>query len=96
MNSVVDMIDPAKRRRQVVGFILSGLFPGLGQIYNREYLKGALFIIPGAVLTWLLYRAVPTDLLALAQPNATLMLLMAALLAVWLWAIVDAWKVAGR
>lgn len=90
------MSDPLKRRRQLVGFILSGIFPGLGQLYNREYLKGALFILPSAALTWLLYRAVPTDLLALAQPNATLMLLTAALLAIWLWAIIDAWKVAGR
>jgi hypothetical protein len=90
------MSDPAKRRRQVVGFILSGLFPGLGQLYNREYLKGVLFIIPGAVLNWLAYRAAPTDLLALAQPSGTLMLLLAAVLAVWLWAIIDAWKVAGR
>jgi len=79
-----------------VGFILSGLFPGLGQLYNREYLKGVLFIIPGAALNWLAYRAVPTDLLALAQPSAKLLLLLAALLAVWLWAIVDAWRVAGR
>jgi hypothetical protein len=90
------MSDPLKRRRQLVGFILSGIFPGLGQLYNREYLKGVLFIVPSAVLTWLLYRAVPTDLLALAQPNSTLMLLAAALLAIWLWAIIDAWKVAGR
>jgi hypothetical protein len=90
------MSDPLKRRRQLVGFILSGIFPGLGQLYNREHLKGVLFIVPSAVLTWLLYRAVPTDLLALAQPNATLMLLTAALLAIWLWAIIDAWKVAGR
>jgi hypothetical protein len=90
------MSDPPKRRRQLVGFILSGIFPGLGQLYNREYLKGVLFIVPSAILTWLLYRAVPTDLLALAQPNSRLMLLVAALLAIWLWAIVDAWKVAGR
>ena len=90
------MGDPAKRRRQVVGFILSGIFPGLGQLYNREYLKGVLFIIPGVVLNWLAYRAAPTDLLALAQPSATLMLLLTALLAVWAWAIMDAWKVAGR
>src|SRR5205809_6580976 len=66
--------DPAARRRQVLGFILSGIFPGLGQLYNREYLKGVLFIIPGAVLTWLTGRAAPTDLLALAQPSAPLML----------------------
>jgi hypothetical protein len=90
------MSDPGPRRRQVVGFILSGIFPGLGQLYNREYLKGVLFIVPSAVLTWLVFRATPTDLLALAQPSATLMLLLAALLAVWLWAIADAWRVAGR
>jgi hypothetical protein len=90
------MSDPGARRRQVVGFILSGIFPGLGQLYNREYLKGVLFIVPSAVLTWLTLRAAPTDLLALAQPSATLMRLLAALLAVWLWAIIDAWRVAGR
>lgn len=90
------MSDPVARRRQVVGFILSGIFPGLGQLYNREYLKGVLFVVPSAVLTWLVFRAMPTDLLALAQPSATLMLLLAALLAIWLWAIIDAWRVAGR
>jgi hypothetical protein len=90
------MTDPAARRRQVVGFILSGIFPGLGQLYNREYLKGVLFIMPGAVLTWLLFRAIPADLVALAQPNPTLTLLMVLLLALWLWAIIDAWRVAGR
>jgi hypothetical protein len=79
-----------------VGLILSGIFPGLGQLYNREYLKGVLFIIPGAVLTWLAGWAAPTDLLALARPSGTLLLLIAALLAVWLWAITDAWKVAAR
>lgn len=90
------MSDSVARRRQVVGFILSGIFPGLGQLYNREYLKGVLFIMPGAVLTWLVGRATPTDLLALAQPSAKLMLLLAVLLAVWLWAIIDAWRIAAR
>jgi hypothetical protein len=42
-----------------------------------------------------LFRS-PTDLLALAQPSATLLRLLAGLLAVWLWAIIDAWKVAAR
>lgn len=79
-----------------MGFILSGIFPGLGQLYNREYLKGVLFIVPSAALTWLVFRATPTDLLALAQPSATLMLLLAALLAIWLWAIIDGWRVAGH
>ncbi len=89
------MSEPGARRRQAVGFILSGIFPGLGQLYNREYLKGLLFVIPGAVLTWLVFRELPADLLALAQPGAAMMLLLAALLALWLWAIIDAWRVAG-
>jgi hypothetical protein len=90
------MSEPGARRRQAVGFILSGIFPGLGQLYNGEYLKGVLFIIPGAVLTWLVSRAMPADLLALAQPNAAVMGLLAVLLALWFWAIIDAWRVAGR
>ena len=89
------MSDPGARRRQVVGFILSGVFPGLGQLYNREPLKAVLFIIPGVVLTWLVSREMPADLLALAQPSAAVMLLLGALLALWLWAIIDAWRVAG-
>ena len=90
------MTDPATRRRQVVGLLLSGIFPGLGQLYNREYLKGVLFIIPGAVSSWLATRAIPADLLALARPSAALTLPLAALLGVWLWAIIDAWRVAER
>jgi hypothetical protein len=90
------MTDPAARRRQVLGFIFSGIFPGLGQLYNREYLKGVLFIIPGAVLSWLVFRAIPADLLAVAQPNPGLTFLLVLLLAVWLWAIIDAWRIAGR
>jgi len=89
------MSEPGARRRQIVGFILSGTFPGLGQLYNREYLKGVLFLTAGAVLIWLLGRATPTDLLALAQPSTTLILLLATLLAIWLWAIIDAWRVAA-
>jgi hypothetical protein len=89
------MSEPGARRRQVVGFILSGIFPGLGQLYNREYLKGVLFLTAGAVLSWLVGRATPTDLLALAQPSTTLILLLLPLLAIWFWAIIDAWRVAG-
>ena len=90
------MSDPGTRRRQVVGFILSGIFPGLGQLYNREHLKGVLFAVPGAVLSWLASREIPADLLALAQPSAALTLLLAALLGLWLWSIIDAWRVGGR
>ena len=90
------MSGPDARRRQVVGLILSGIFPGLGQLYNREYLKGLLFAAAGAVLSWLASRLIPADLLALAQPSGALMLLLAVLLALWVWAVIDAWRVGGR
>lgn len=90
------MSQPGARQRQLVGLILSGIFPGLGQLYNRQYLKGLLFIVPGAVLTWLVLRAMPADPLALAQPNPALLLRILLLLGFWLWAVVDAWRVAGR
>ena len=84
------------RRRQVVGLILSGIFPGLGQLYNRDWLKGVLFILPAAALSWLIGRAMPMDLISIAQPSAALMLLLGLLLALWLWAIIDAWRVGGQ
>ena len=90
------MSGPAARRRQVVGLILSGIFPGLGQLYNREYLKGLLFAAAGVVLSWLASRLIPADLLALAQPSGALILLLAVLLALWVWAVIDAWRVGGR
>ena len=79
-----------------MGLILSGVFPGLGQLYNREYVKGVLFAAAGAILSWLASRHIPADLLARAQPSGTLMLQLAVLLALWLWAIIDAWRVGGR
>jgi len=90
------MSDSGARRRQWVGFVLSGIFPGLGQLYNREYLKGLLFAATGAALCWLATWNIPADPLALLQPSGALMLLLTALLVLWIWAIVDAWRVGGR
>ncbi len=90
------MTEPSTRRRKIIAFILSGFFPGLGQIYNRQPLKGVTLLAAGVVLTWLLGRAVPTDLLALARPGTTLIVLLCILLGLWLWSVVDAWRLAGR
>jgi TM2 domain-containing membrane protein YozV len=38
---------PPPRRSPLLAVVLSGLFPGLGQLYNREPLKGLLFGIGG-------------------------------------------------
>src|SRR5215831_13124695 len=36
------MNDPPPRRRSVIALILSGIFPGLGQFYNRQPVKGVI------------------------------------------------------
>ena len=90
------MADPAPRRRQVIALMLSGIFPGIGQLYNRQPIKGAIGVVLGLVLTWAAARAAPADPVALAQPGADVLGPLLALLAVWVWSLVDAWRVAGR
>lgn len=90
------MTDKRARRQKLIALILSGVFPGLGQFYNRQPRKGASLLGAGIVLTWLIGRAVPTDSLMLIQPEARLILPLCVLLLVWLWSIIDAWRVAGR
>jgi hypothetical protein len=91
------MTHPAGRRRAIIAFFLSGVFPGLGQFYNHQPLKGGAFLVAGAVLSWLLGRMVPVDLMALASASVgtDAILLLCLLLAIWLWSAIDAWRV-GR
>jgi hypothetical protein len=84
------------RRRQLIAVVLSGVFPGLGQFYNRQHIKGIAFLVPGLVLTWLFGRVTPVDPRALARPGADLLVPLLALLGVWIWSVVDAWRAAGR
>jgi len=90
------MNDPPPRRRSVIALILSGIFPGLGQFYNRQPVKGVIGLAVGLVLSWLAGRAAPSDPLALNRPEAALLVPLCALLVVWLWSIIDAWRAAGR
>jgi TM2 domain-containing membrane protein YozV len=85
-------------RQKAIALILSGTFPGLGQLYNRQPLKGVLFLGAGAVLSWLVASAVPTDLLVLVEQGVSLagVLALLVLLAVWTWSVIDAWRSAGR
>jgi len=95
-------------KRKMVALVLSGIFPGLGQFYNRQPVKGVAFMVLSGVLTWLAGRAVPPDLLRpdllLTQNPApvssllgvSLMLLVCLLLLVWIWSLIDAWRAADR
>jgi hypothetical protein len=92
------MTNPTGRRRAMVAFFLSGVFPGLGQFYNRQALKGGAFLVAGVALSWLIGRMVPTDLAALASASVgtDAILLLCLLLAIWLWSAIDAWRVGMR
>jgi hypothetical protein len=92
------MTNPAGRRRAVIAFFLSGVFPGLGQFYNRQHLKGGAFLAAGVVLSWLIGRMVPTDLVALASASigTDAILLLCLLLAIWVWSAIDAWRAGMR
>jgi hypothetical protein len=90
------MADPATRRHQVIALMLSGIFPGIGQFYNRQLVKGAIGLVLGLALTWAAARAAPADPLALAQPGAYVLGPLLALLAVWVWSLIDAWHSARR
>jgi hypothetical protein len=90
------MADPTARRGQVVALMLSGIFPGIGQLYNRQPIKGAIGVVLGVVLTWAAARAAPADPLTLAQPGADVLGPLLALLAVWVWSLIDAWRAPRR
>ena len=90
------MTEHGVRRQKLFALILSGVFPGLGQFYNRQPRKGMAFLVAGVVLSWRLGRAVPTGSLTLIQPGARLIVPLCVLLIVWLWAMIDAWRVVGR
>ena len=87
-----------RRRRQWIALILSGLFPGLGQLYLRAWGKGAAFLLGAGVVTWGLGGLVEMDELLgghVAHPLPILGLLTA-LLALALWSLVDAWRCGGE
>ena len=64
-------------RRQWIALTLSGVFPGLGQLFLRSWGKGVAFLLAGGVLTWAMGQLVSLeDLLAghVAYPLVTLAL----------------------
>lgn len=82
---------------QGVAALLSGLLPGLGQLYNRQWAKGAGFFLAIVILDAAF--GVSADALRLLQSAAagsptvdagTLVLHMLPMLGLAIWSIVDA------
>ena len=84
------------RRSPLAAMFLSGIFPGLGQLYNRERGKAALFAL-GALLTGFGPLS-PLDIdIDLGNPAAGLSAILLAsvpFLVVAFWSVVDAYRVA--
>jgi hypothetical protein len=87
-----------RRRSPLVAVILSGVFPGLGQLYNRDWRKALLFLV-GAALTAVGPLSPLTVDIDLDDPAAglrTAVLRSVPFLAVALWSVIDAWRTAQR
>ncbi|MGD0946965.1 MAG: DUF5683 domain-containing protein [Candidatus Binatia bacterium] len=88
----------AQRRSPLLAAVLSGLFPGLGQLYNRERWKALLFLIGGAVTATvpLSLLDVDIDLDNLAAGMRNMLLASLPFLVVALWSVIDAYRTARR
>ena len=86
------------RRRPLVAAFLSGLFPGLGQLYNRERLKALLFFAGGVLTAFGPLNPLDVDI-DLSDPAPGLRkVLLASLpfLAIATWSVIDAYRTAQR
>ena len=106
-----ETVGSPRRRRPILAVVLSGLFPGLGQLYNRERLKALLFFAGGAItLKALLFFAgeaitafgplnsldMDIELNGLAVGLRKVLLASLPFLAVATWSVIDAYLTARR
>jgi len=96
-------METGQTRNAVLAAFLSAVFPGLGQFYNRQWAKGAGFLVTLVILAIVLLGSVdPQTLIDAARTGApaenagTLLLLSVLILALALWSIVDAARSAKR
>ena len=77
-----------------VAAILSGIFPGLGQIYNRHWLKGSGFLIGTGVLGMLLNKQVSFQDAITGNTSVSwkIISLLLVLLILPVWSMVDAYR----
>jgi hypothetical protein len=85
-----------KQRSPILAVVLSGFFPGLGQLYNRQPLKALLFFGGGVVTGFGPFSALDIDIdLSNPAPGMQKMLLATLpFLAIALWSVYDAYRTA--
>ena len=87
-----------RRRSPILAAFLSGIFPGLGQLYNRERLKALLFFACGAVSAFGPFNPLDVDI-DLDDPAAglrTVLLASLPFLLIATWSVIDAYRTARR
>ncbi|MBI3783851.1 MAG: hypothetical protein HY270_10655 [Deltaproteobacteria bacterium] len=84
------------RWRPLLAATLSGLFPGLGQLYNGERIKALLFFAVGALMALGPLNPLEVDIDLEDLPASLGWLLLASLpfLVIAMWSVVDAYRVA--
>ena len=96
-------MEAVPRKSPILAGILSGIMPGLGQFYNRQWIKGAGFLAGLLVLTVALGRVADEEQLERAATTGVpldnpgpILLLLLLLLALVIWSVVDAVRTAKR
>ena len=81
------MTSSSHGRSPLVAASCSLLLPGAGQLYNRQWLKGAGFLIVVLVLSAYVRRK-----MLLSEPSVTALLVAVLLLGLAIWSVVDAYR----
>jgi len=89
---------PRPRRSPLVAVLLSGFFPGLGQLYNRQWVKALLFGVVSAIVGFGPLSPLAVDIDPDDPAGGLTRVLVGSLpfLAIALWSVIDAYRVARR
>lgn len=81
-------------KRPSIAALLSAILPGLGQFYNRDWMKGIGFLIVGFLLSGLAAQQISVDVLMAGDPSRAWrpLFLLLVLLGFMIWSIVDAYR----
>ena len=77
-----------------IAVILSAILPGLGQFYNRHWLKGLGFMIGSGILSGVANELISLDDLMAGEASGAVkaLVVLAALLGLLVWSMVDAYQ----
>jgi TM2 domain-containing membrane protein YozV len=77
-----------------VALILSALFPGLGQFYNRHWFKGLGFFIGSGMISGIVSESISVDDIASGTVSGAgqALVFLLALLGLLIWSMVDAYR----